>query len=194
MAFAGGYRNAGATSYLTDVRIASNVATGGQGGAGGRFGNGGQGGAAEGGAVSSTVDEQSSGVLNDVSLTVQDSDFNHNSAVGGTGGSGGTGAVGGSGGKSLGGGIYTSNVEPYNGMIGDATLEILGTCKFIGDQASGGAGGNAGSGGAAGTDGDGYGGAIFIAGGNACISKQTVFRHNHASTADDNISGSYTTC
>ena len=49
-------------------------------------------------------------------------------------------------------------------------------------------------GGTAGTAGSGYGGAIFIDSGNACISKKTKFADNHASTADNDIAGSYSTC
>ena len=82
--------NAGATTQMTDVSFASNVATGGNGGPGGQLGAGGNGGEALGGTIASLVAVDSNGVVNDVSLTVKDSLFTGNTAMGGTGGSGGS--------------------------------------------------------------------------------------------------------
>jgi hypothetical protein len=188
----GGFANWGATTQMPDESFANNVATGGNGGPGGQLGAGGNGGEALGGAIASAISVDANGVVNDVSLTVNRSLFTGNTAMGGTGGSGGSGASGGSGGDAMGGGLYTSSVDIY-GNVGLETLEIGRRCVFVGNEADGGARGASG-GGTAGTDGSGYGGAIFIGSGDACISKKTKFADNHASTADNNIAGSYTSC
>ena len=98
-----------------------------------------------------------------------------NQAIGGAGGSGANG------GNGFGGGLYND---------GQSSLEVRGS-TVSGNSAIGGA---AGSGGSAGL---GEGGGLYLApGGDACLDAftQAHTKNNHASTSDDDIFGSFTTC
>jgi hypothetical protein len=94
---------------------------------------------------------------------------------------GGAGAAGANGGNGFGGGLYND---------GTSSLTVTGS-TITGNQATGGA---AGSGGTAGL---GEGGGLYLAvGGAACLDAftQAHVTNNHASTSDDDIFGSFTSC
>jgi hypothetical protein len=97
----------------------------------------------------------------------------HNLAFGGAGGSGGNGADG------EGGGIFQDE---------HSTLTLLGVT--VGHNlAIGGAAGLGGS------DGEGEGGGLYLEpGGVACADLLTAITKNHASTSDDDVSGTLGSC
>jgi hypothetical protein len=95
--------------------------------------------------------------------------------------SGGAGAIGGNGGNAFGGGVFND---------GQCSLTVTGS-TITDNSATGGA---AGSGGRAGL---GQGGGLYLAdGGIACLDAFTLAHvtGNHASTSDDDIFGTFTTC
>jgi hypothetical protein len=132
----------GSTATLSDCTFTDNLAHGGDGSSGGR------GGAAEGGALHCTGESTLvSPVIS--TLTVAQSDFSGNQAVGGAGGAGVSGGAGGRGGAALGGAI--TNVS---------SMVTIADNSFTDNQARAGAGGTGGAGGNGGVGGNANGGAI----------------------------------
>jgi hypothetical protein len=162
----GGLENdVGAVATVGGSAIDHNQAVGGQGLAGGNGSDGLGGGIANRKASS---------------LTLSSSTVDHNKAVGGAG------DVGGNGGDSFGGGIYNDGSTAF----GVSSLTITGS-TIAHNDADGGAAG------AGGSDGQGIGGGLYLAnGGMVCLDvfTQAHIKHNHASTSNDDIFGSYTTC
>jgi hypothetical protein len=133
---------------------------------GGRGGPGETGGAGLGGALVN---------FGGSSLTLSGCLLTGNQAVGGAGGSGADG------GNGFGGGVYND---------GQSSLTVTGSTV----AANAATGGTAGGGGSAGL---GEGGGLYLAaGGVACLDAFTRAHvtHNHASTSDDDIFGTFTTC
>jgi hypothetical protein len=106
-------------------------------------------------------------------LTVSGCTLSGNQALGGAGGSGADG------GNGFGGGLYND---------GTSTLTVTGS-TVTASSALGGAGGSGGSAGL----GEG-GGAYFAPGGDVCLDLLTSIHGNTASTSDNDVSGSFTTC
>jgi hypothetical protein len=107
-------------------------------------------------------------------LTVINSNVINNLASGGAGGKGANG------GNGLGGGLF---------VAAGTSAEIEGA-TFLQNQALGGDGGKAG-----GSDGQGVGGGIYIEPlALVCLDTKTKAKHNTASTSNDDIFGTFTTC
>jgi hypothetical protein len=131
---------------------------------GGAGGPGGSGGDGWGGGVAN--------LLGSV-LTVVSSTVDHNLAFGGAGGSGGNGADG------EGGGIFQDELSTLT--LQSATV---GHNLAIGGAA-----------GIGGSDGEGEGGGLYLEpGGVACADLLTAITKNHASTSDDDVSGTLGSC
>src|SRR5262249_22516998 len=146
-------------------------AIGGAGGTATGTGNGGAGGDAGGGAIDILVlfVADSGGSLQLPPCTLLD----NKGPCGDGGGTLGSG-LGGNGGNAEGGAVFLDPLA--SGVILDSA--------FVGDAALGGSGGG---GAIPGTDGQGLGGAIFN-GGSLVINRRTTFRHDLASTADNDVS------
>ena len=113
-------------------------------------------------------------------LTVSNCTVDHNQAVGGAGG------AGGNGGNGFGGGIYNDGST----ALGASSLSVTGS-TITHNRADGGAAC------AGGSAGQGIGGGLYLAsGGIVCLDvfTQAHVKKNHASTSNDDIFGSYTTC
>jgi hypothetical protein len=110
-------------------------------------------------------------------VTVNNCTVDHNRAVGGAGYAGGNG---------LGGGLYNDGSTDF----GVSSLTVTGT-TITHNEAKGGKGEGGGS------AGQGLGGGAYLAaGGSVCFDVFTAahVRHNHASTSDDDVFGSFTIC
>jgi hypothetical protein len=191
----GMYIDGSSSATLDRVDFKHNLAlgakgpAGGQGGTGGFGGNGGNGGAAasqdgtggDGGSAADGADGgtgknaddagagQGGAVYNDGGkLTVLDSTFSGNTAVGGTGGAGGAGGQGGAGGHGGGGGDDQGKANDGNG----------------GNGANGGDGGDGGDGGGGG---EGKGGAIYNTGEMTITGSH--FNHNLAAGGAGGLGG-----
>jgi hypothetical protein len=152
---------AGNVDSISDCAFAKNQSLGGQRGDGGDGANGGDGGVGAAGAMT----------LDDAALTLTQTSFVHNAAVGGAGGIGGSGGAGGAGGIGR-GGAYVHTVT-----FGASTpLSNLSEVTMAD-------GGAAGSGG---TTGQGVGGGVFDLG-TFSFDGKTVIALNSASTSDNNI-------
>jgi hypothetical protein len=102
----------------------------------------------------------------------------HNRALGGEG------DAGGNGGNGLSGGLSNDGRTAF----GVSTLSITGS-TVTHNRAVGGAGEDGGSAGQR------IGGGLYLAdGGIVCLDTTTVVEKNHASTSNDDIYGSFTTC
>jgi hypothetical protein len=97
--------------------------------------------------------------------TLSHTTLSDNQAVGGQGG------AGGNGGNGLGGGIYV-----------DSDMVSLERDRITDNETVGGAGGDGA------TDGQGVGGGLYVVGGTV-VGHHTKFKHNHASTSDDDVFG-----
>ena len=163
----------GAGANVDGVSFINGAATGAVGGVGSPGMNGSQGNAGDPGGVGGDGGSVAGAIINGGSLTVANSYFNGNAAVGGAGGVGGPGGNGGDG--IAGGGVGYSGGQGGNGGRGghaaggilNLSTGILAVTNsvFSGNSASGGDGGTAGSGGSggagttSGTNGGGGGGA-----------------------------------
>jgi hypothetical protein len=199
-----------ATLSVGGCTFTDNRAVGGTGNTGGQFTSQGGGGAIDnerggtatvtgsaftgnqavggaGAANAASADGLGGGLVNlfGATLTVSGCTLSGNQAIGGAG------ASGANGGNGFGGGIYNDglSVAPQNAGT-PATLTVTGS-TLSSNQATGGA---AGAGGSAG-QGIG-GGAYFADGGVVCLdlSTQANTKNNHASTRNDDLFGSFTTC
>jgi len=182
---------AGASMTIQGGVIGGNGALGGRGGdnPGGTGGNGGNGG---GGGIA---------IVGGESLTINGTTIAANGATGGAAGKGGIAGIGGNG---LGGGIeidgistltVTSGIVIANLAVGGAGggngygggIYTLGTTTISDtlvtfNQADGGSGG-----------GQGIGGGLYIAGGSTTLTGKTAVVLNFATTANNNIYGTYST-
>jgi hypothetical protein len=157
----------GSSATITGSWITGNQAVGGAGGAGNNGGNGLGGGLGIG--WGSLV-----GLTEGSQLTVINSDVTNNLASGGAGGKRANG------GNGLGGGLF----------VAAGTSAEIEQSSFLQNQALGGAGGKAG-----GSDGQGVGGGIYIEPlALVCLDTKTKVKHNTASTSNDDIFGTFTTC
>ncbi|HEY7425725.1 MAG TPA: hypothetical protein VH682_15960 [Gemmataceae bacterium] len=218
----GGMETANASIVLTHTDLTGDQALGGAGGLGGQGGNGGNGdpggfgrsntagAGGNGGNGGNGGDGLGGGIyITSGTLQVVHSDFSNDLAQGGDGGAGGhggnsgggapssrtpTGGAGGSGGTAgngYGGGMYIADgdVSIVDAVFSDD--QALGGLR--GSGGLGGTGSHTGAAGSAGTDGQGIGGAVYIADAVVQISRKTAFRDNQASTSDPDIFGSDTT-
>jgi hypothetical protein len=169
--FGGGLANErGATAAVSNSTFTGNKAIGGQGGAGSNGANGLGGGVAN---------------LFGATLTVSGCTLSGNQAVGGAGG------PGSNGGNGFGGGVYNDGPSAAPANAGTPATLTITDSTVTDNQATGGA---AGSGGTAGL---GEGGGLYLAdGGTVCLDAFTIAHvfGDHASTSDDDIFGTFTTC
>jgi hypothetical protein len=166
----GGLANFGGAlgTLVSDCVFSGSSATGGAGGAGQNGGDG------WGGAI---------GNIEGSSLTVSSCTLSGNQASGGEGGSGANG------GNGFGGGIFNDGLSTDPANSGTPAILTVTGSSITDNQAGGGA---AGSGG---TAGQGVGGGLYLSpGGSACLDVVTIVRHNHASTSDDDVFGTFATC
>jgi hypothetical protein len=113
-------------------------------------------------------------------LEISNCTVDHNRALGGEG------EDGDNGGNGFGGGIYNDGSSTF----GVSSLTVTGSTITHNDADEGAAG-------AGGSDGQGIGGGLYLAaGGIVCLDvfTQIHVKHNHASTSNDDIFGSFTTC
>jgi hypothetical protein len=151
-----------------------NEARGGNGTNGARGGNGGSRADGVGGGISEAV--LLATLRASSYVTINQSVFEDNRAIGGNGGSGGSGANGGNGGYGS-SGLFT----------GTSTTTTLTAVTIENNDAEG---GGAGSGG---TKGEGMGGGVLIdPTATAFADKKSKIRHHDATTSDDDVSGTLT--
>lgn len=172
-AFGGGvYMDAGELT-IQEARIVGNEAIGGDGG-NGTTELGGQGGWGYGGAIYAETDVSSQTFLG-AKLTIEDTLFNINRAIGGKGGDGdgqNDGPAGGDGGRAHGGGIYAS----------DRVEVELTDSRLIFNEATGGDGGRGCCGDRAGSGGSAEGAGIHSSG--QLTINESEFTHNRADAGD----------
>jgi hypothetical protein len=178
----GGINNSSATLHVSDCDFTKNSVLAGAGTATGSSSKG-VGGNATGGGLSEfagIVDILGFGtVVVAGHMTVTDSEFTNNQAVGGSG----SGSLSGIGGNGYGGGIYGGqDVELFSGGP-DVTL-ILQGCTITNNDAIGGAGSTGG------TDGQGLGGGIYLGAGSTFnLDLLNTIIGNFASTSGDDVYG-----
>jgi uncharacterized protein (TIGR03118 family) len=167
--FAGDGIGGGLANGLGGSTTLSNSTCSGNEAIGGQGSTGGKGGDGLGGGIANYLG---------ATLTVTNCTLDHNRAIGGEADDGGNG------GNGFGGGIYNDGNSPF----GVSSLTVTGS-TITHNEAKGGEGEDGGS------DGQGIGGGLYLAaGGIVCIDTTTVVKKNHASTSNDDIFGSFTTC